>query len=202
MIAYFIKYHNQLLEALLQHLELVGISLFFSLVLAFVLTVFCMYSQIVSKILLNFFSAVYAVPSLAMFAMLIPVTGLGGNTAIITLVIYNQYLLLRNFITGLNGVDYTIVDAATGMGMTKMQVFTRIRLPLSKKALYAGVRIAIISTIGIATIAAVINAGGLGTLLFDGLRTMNINKILWGSILSAGLAIGASAALSLVEKKV
>lgn len=202
MITYFVKYHNQLLEALLQHLELVGVSLFFSLVLAFVLTVFCMYSQIVSKILLNLFSAVYSIPSLAMFALLIPVTGLGGNTAIITLVIYNQYLLLRNFITGLNDVDYTIVDAATGMGMTKMQVFTRIRLPLSKKALYAGVRIAIISTIGIATIAAVINAGGLGTLLFDGLRTMNINKILWGSILSAGLAIGASALLSLVEKKV
>ena len=201
MINYFVRYHDRLLTALVQHLQLVGISVTFSLLLALVLTVLCMRSKVVSKLLINFFSMLYSVPSLAMFAMLIPLTGLGRNTAIIALVMYNQYILLRNFVTGLNEVDPTMVDAATGMGMTKTQVLVKVRLPLAKKALFAGVRLSVVSTIGIATIAALINAGGLGRILFDGLRTMDITKILWGSILSAGLALGVSALLSLAERK-
>jgi len=201
MIDYFIKYHDNLMTALLEHLMLTLLCLLFSLLLASLLTILCMYSKALSKLLVNLFSMIYAIPSLAMFAILIPLTGLGKNTAIIVLVGYNQYLLLRNFVAGLNEVDRTVTDAALGMGMTRMQIVVKIRLPLSKKALFAGVRIAMVSTIGIATIAACINAGGLGTILFDGLRTLNINKILWGSLLSAGLAVGANALLGLAEKK-
>lgn len=201
MIEYFIKYNDKLMTALLEHTQLVFVCLLFSLLLATTLTVICTYSKILSKALVHIFSMIYAIPSLAMFAMLIPLTGLGERTAIIVMVIYNQYLLLRNFITGLNEVDPAVTNAATGMGMTKLQVLIKIRLPLAKKALFAGIRIAVVSTIGIATIAASINAGGLGTILFDGLRTMNINKILWGSILAAGLAIFANGLLSFVEKK-
>ena len=87
------------------------------------------------------------------------------------------------------------------MGMTGMQVLYKVRLPLAKKTLFVGVRLAVVSTIGIATIAASINAGGLGTILFDGLRTMNVVKILWGSILSAGLALVANAVLLLAERR-
>jgi osmoprotectant transport system permease protein len=159
-----------------------------------------MYPKILSKVLIHAFSVVYSIPSLALFAILIPVTGLGKVTAITVLVVYNQYLLLRNFIAGLNEVDSAIIEAATGMGMTNMQTLFKVRLPLSKKALFTGVRLAVVSTIGIATIAASINAGGLGSILFDGLRTMNVNKILWGSILSAGLAIGVNALLSKIEE--
>lgn len=201
MINYFIKYYDKLIGALLEHLGLVLLCMILSLISASILTILCMYSKVLSKVLINFFSMVYAIPSLAMFAMLIPLTGLGRNTALIVLVIYNQYLLLRNFIAGLNEVDPAVLDAATGMGMTTLQLLTKIRIPLAKKALFAGVRLATVSTISIATIAASINAGGLGSILFDGLRTMNINKILWGSILSAGLAIGANTLLSFVEKK-
>ena len=201
MIDYFVKYHDKLTAALLQHLEIVFVSLLFSLLLAATLTVICMYSKALSRLLVNIFSMIYSIPSLAMFAMLIPLTGLGETTAILVLTVYNQYLLLRNFIAGLNEVDAPVVEAATGMGMTKMQVIYKIRLPLSKKALFAGIRLATVSTIGIATIAASINAGGLGAILFDGLRTMNFTKILWGSLLSAGLAILANALLGLVERK-
>lgn len=202
MIDYFIKYYDKLLAAVLQHLQIVFISLLFSLLLAAILTVLCMYSKAASKLLINLFSIIYSIPSLAMFAMLIPLTGLGKTTAILVLTVYNQYLLLRNFITGLNEVDKSVVEAATGMGMTKLQVLVKIRLPLSKKALFGGIRLAAVSTIGIATIAASINAGGLGTILFDGLRTMNINKILWGSLLSAGLAILTNFLLNLIEKNI
>jgi osmoprotectant transport system permease protein len=200
LIKYAINYWDKLGRALIEHLEIVVITLVISLLLAAVLTILAMYSKVLSKILIHAFSVVYSIPSLALFAILIPVTGLGKVTAIIVLVAYNQYLLLRNFIAGLNEVDSAIIEAAIGMGMTNMQVVFKVRLPLSKKALFTGVRLSVVSTIGIATIAASINAGGLGSILFDGLRTMNVNKILWGSILSAGLAIGVNALLGKVEK--
>lgn len=194
------NYPEKLVKALLEHLEMVVITLIISLLLASILTLLAMYSKILSKILIHMFSVIYSIPSLALFAMMIPVTGLGKVTAITVLVVYNQYLLLRNFIAGLNGVEPAILEAATGMGMNNMQILFKVRLPLSKKALFTGVHLAMVSTIGTATIAASINAGGLGSILFDGHRTMNVYKILWGSILAAGLAIGVNAVLNKVEQ--
>lgn len=191
---------DKLANALLEHLEIVMITLIISFLLASILTIASMYSKVLSKVLIHGFSVVYSIPSLALFAILIPVTGLGKFTAIIVLVVYNQYLLLRNFISGLNEVEPAILEAAAGMGMSNMQILFKIRLPLSKKALFTGIRLAVVSTIGIATIAASINAGGLGSILFDGLRTMNVYKIMWGSILAAGLAIGVNALLSKIEQ--
>ncbi|MEG0376652.1 MAG: ABC transporter permease subunit, partial [Raoultibacter sp.] len=102
---------------------------------------------------------------------------------------------------GLESVDPSIIEAATGMGMNTLQILIKIRIPLSKKVLFTGIRLATVSTIGIITIAALINAGGIGTLLFDGLRTMNMVKILWGSLLAGGLAILADAVLKFIEKR-
>ena len=180
MIEYLVKYGDKLGTALIEHLVLVSITLVISLFLAAALTLLAMRSKLISKLLVYTFSVVYSVPSLALFAILIPVTGLGKVTAIVVLVLYNQYLLLRNFIAGLNDVDASIIESALGMGMTDMQILIKIRMPLSKRAIFAGIHLAIVSTIGIATIAASINAGGLGSILFDGLRTMNVNKIVWG----------------------
>ena len=201
MIAYASRYADRLLTATLEHLEIVLITLVISLVIAGLLTVACSYSRTLSKLLLNLFAVVYSVPSLALLALLIPVTGLGKKTAIIALVIYNQYLLLRNFLAGLDGVDRGVMEAATGMGMTHMQRLWRVQVPLAQSALIAGLRIALVSTVSIATIAASINAGGLGMILFDGLRTLNTAKILWGSLLSAALAILIDRLLLLAEKR-
>ena len=201
MIAYASRYYDKLLAATLEHLQIVVITLLVSLALAALLTVACSYSKRLSRVLLNLLSMIYSVPSLALLALLIPITGLGRRTAIVALVIYNQHLLLRNFLAGLDGVDRGVVEAATGMGMTHLQLLWKVQLPLSKKALIAGLRIALVSTVGIATIAASINAGGLGAILFDGLRTMNTAKILWGSLLSAALAVAIDRLLLLVERK-
>ncbi len=201
MIAYALRYYDKLLAAAWEHLQIVGFTLLISLALAALLTVLCSYSKTLSRVLLNLFSMIYSVPSLALLALLIPITGLGRKTAIVALVIYNQYLLLRNFLAGLDGGDSSVVEAATGMGMTHLQLLWKVPMPLAKKALIAGLRIALVSTVGIATIAASINAGGLGTILFDGLRTMSTAKILWGSLLSALLAVGIDRLLTLIEKK-
>ncbi|AAK79444.1 osmoprotectant transport system permease protein [Clostridium acetobutylicum] len=200
MIEYVVDYWDKLGWALIEHLEIVIITLLISIFIASILTIIAIYSRILSEILIHVFSVVYSIPSLALFAMLIPVSGLGKGTAIIVLIAYNQYLLLRNFIAGLNEVEPSIIEAATGMGMTNMQILFKIRLPLSKKALFTGVRLSVVSTIGIATIAAFINAGGIGSVLSDGLRTMNVYEIVWGSILAASLAIGVNAILSKMEK--
>jgi osmoprotectant transport system permease protein len=173
-----------------------------SLVLASALTLLADFGgKRLARLLLRFFSAVYAIPSLALFAILIPVLGIGFKTAVFVLVLYNQFLLLRNFLAGLDGVDPAIVEAATGLGMTHLQLLVKVKVPLAFPVLIAGVRLAVISTIGIGTIAAVINSGGIGSILFDGLRTANLVKIAWGAALSALLAILANAGLSALEKR-
>lgn len=201
MIDYLSRHPERIWVPFVQHIQILLIVLVLSVALASLLTVLSIQWKGLGQALNHAFSVIYSIPSLALFAILIPVTGLGMKTAVIVLVAYNQYLLLRNFLTGLNEVDPAVIEAARGIGMTEMQTLFLIRVPLARRALFAGIRLAVVSTIGIGTIAASINAGGLGTLLFDGLRTMNTAKILWGSLLSAGLAIAMNGLLKLAEDR-
>lgn len=199
MIAYFNRHPDKILIPLVQHIELVLITLVISIAIATALTVLSMRFPKLGYVLNQIFAVIYSIPSLALFSLMIPITGLGKTTAIFVLVVYNQYLLLRNFLTGLNEVDPAVTEAARGIGMSPMQILWKIQVPLAKTALFAGIRLAVISTIGIGTIASAINAGGLGDLLFDGLRTMNEVKILWGSLLSAALALGINCLMKAAE---
>lgn len=202
MIDFLLSHPEKVITPLLEHISLTAITLAFSVLLASALTVLAVVMPVIGNMLTVVFSVVYSIPSLALFALMIPLTGLGRTTAVIVLCAYNQYLLLGNFLTGLNEVDPGVREAAKGIGMTAMQALFLVQIPLARKALFAGIRLAMVSTIGIGTIAAAINAGGLGTLLFDGLRTMNTAKILWGSLLSAVLAVSANGLLKLAEKGV
>ena len=201
MIDYLLKYPDKLLKAFTGHIEIVLITLMISIIVAALLTILSVYSKIAAKLLINIFAMVYSIPSLALFAILVPLTGLGKVTAIIVLVLYNQYILLRNTIDGLNNIDVSIIEAATGMGMSTGQILFQVKLPLITKPIFAGIHLAIVSTIGIATIAASINAGGIGSVLLDGLRTVNTAKILWGTLMSAGLAVVVNGILNIIEKK-
>ena len=199
MIEYLTAHPDKILTPLLQTVELTLIVLVISVAIAALLTILAVQYPKLGYALIQIFSVIYSIPSLAVFALMIPVTGLGRNTAIIVLVVYNQFLLLRNFVTGINEVDPAVVEAARGIGLTDMQILFKVQVPLAKTALFAGIRLAVVSTIGISTIASAINAGGLGDLLFDGLRTMNMTKVLWGSLLAAGLAILVNGLLKSVE---
>jgi len=194
--------YSLLLRALNEHLQMVLIALLVAVLLAGVITVVALFFKRVGTALTYVFSIVYSIPSIALFALMIPVMGLGRTTAITVLVFYNQFILLRNFITGLYEVDPAIVEAATGMGMTRTQVIFKVRVPLSLKAIFVGIRLALVSTIAIAVIAAFIGAGGIGLLITIGLETGNLNRILWGVILSAGLTILANVVLVLIEKRI
>ncbi len=199
MIEYFISKPEKIIEPLIEHIYLVAITLVISIIIASLLTVIAIYVPILGGILNQVFSVIYSIPSLALFALLIPITGLGTTSAVIVLVAYNQYLLLRNFLTGLDEVDPGVKEAAAGIGMNKMQILLKVQVPLAKRAIFAGIRLSVVSTIGIGTIASSINAGGLGDLIFEGLRNFNTVKILWGALLSAGLAIAVNSLMKLVE---
>lgn len=201
MITYFIEHYDLLMTAFLEHLWLVFVTLFISLLIAAVLSYLLLNSERLTNLFVQIFGAVYSIPSLALFAMLIPFCGLGNSTAIVVLCAYNQYLLLRNIMTGMQNVDKSYLEAGTGMGMSRWQLVTKVQVPLAMPSIVAGIRLAIISTTGIATIAAVINAGGLGTVLLSGLRTLNVYKIVWGTILSVIIALAADLILKRVEAK-
>lgn len=201
MIDYFAKHSDILMPAFLEHLQIVFVTLIISIVLAAVISYMLLKSEKATNITVNIFSQIYSIPSLALFALLIPLLGLGNKTAIPVLVLYNQYLLIRNIMTGMQQVDKSLLEAGTGMGMNKWQLVTKVQVPLAMPSILAGIRLAIISTTGIATIAATINAGGLGKILLSGLRTMNTYKIAWGTILSVIIALAADMLLKLLEKK-
>ncbi|HEY9574624.1 MAG TPA: ABC transporter permease [Lachnospiraceae bacterium] len=200
MIEYLVKHSDMFLEAFLEHLWIVLVTLLISVLAAGLISFVLLQSKRAADWVLGAFSAIYSIPSLALFSLLIPFMGLGNATAILVLCIYNQYLLIRNIITGMHLVDKNMIEAAVGMGMTRGQVVMKVQIPLALPAIVAGIRLAIISTTGIATIAATINAGGLGSLLFSGLRTMNIYKILWATVLCVLITFLSDVILKRVEK--
>lgn len=142
----------------------------------------------------------YTIPSLALFALLIPIVGLGRTPAIIGLVSYSLLILIRNIATGIREVPADVVEAARGMGLGPWQLLVRIELPLAMPVIVAGLRVATVTVIGIATIAAYINAGGLGRLIFAGIQQTFAAKIVVGGLLTSVMAIAVDAALTRVER--
>lgn len=200
MFDVFRNSYDEFLSALLEHIEISFIAIVTAIVLAIFVTIFLNFYKEFSHITIYIFSLMYAIPSFALFALLIPITGLGQTTAIIVLVIYAQYILVRTFLSGLSQVDKHVIEAAKAMGMTKWQILLKVQFPLAQKSFFAGLRLASTAIIAIATIGAMINAGGLGVILFDGLRTMNLTKLLWGIILTVGLSLLTNLIIYLVEE--
>lgn len=201
MLDYFIKYYDKLFTLLLEHIYLVVVSVSIALLIAVPLSLLVLKSRTLSLTLMAMFSVIYSIPSLAMFALLIPLIGIGKKTAILVLVLYNQYILIRNIIAAFDSIDEGVIEAGSGMGLSYMQLFLKVKLPLALPVLFGGLRISLVTTIGIATLASVISAGGLGVILFDGLRTNNLSKILWGTIFSGSLAALVNQTVGNLEKK-
>jgi osmoprotectant transport system permease protein len=184
-----------------QHLRLTAIALAIALLIALPLGVLVARVGWLRGPVLGVLGVIYTIPSLSLFVLLIPLVGLGTVPAVIALVAYAQLVLVRNIVVGLTGIDPAVIEAARGMGMSGWQRFARVELPLTLPLLLAGARIATLSIIGIGTIAAFINAGGLGQLLFEGVATGNRNKIVAGALAVSALAIGANTILRLLERR-
>lgn len=202
MIKYWQANSARMMQLTIEHARMVLIALFIAFLVAIVLIAVFLRKKNWMNSLIYFFSLLYSVPSYAFFALLIPITGLGETTAIIVLAFYNEYVLLRTFITGIREVDPNYIEVARGMGMTQEEIFTKVQLPLSMPAIFSGLQVALASTMAIATIASTISAGGLGDLMFEGLQTGRVVSILWGTILTVALTWVCIVILKLIENLV
>ncbi|MGC1905100.1 MAG: ABC transporter permease [Candidatus Acidiferrum sp.] len=200
---FFVTHRADILQATATHLSLVAISMLIAIAVAIPLGMFIVQRPALRSIALGVASIFQTIPSLALFGFLIPIPfigGIGTRTAIVALVLYAILPILRNTYVGLTGIDPAILQAAEAMGMTSNQILWRVRLPLALSVILAGIRTATVITIGVATIAAAIGAGGLGTFIFRGVAMVSDAVILAGAIPAALLAIIADALLALLER--
>ena len=201
---FFIEHRAEILGATANHLTLVVIAMAFAIAIAVPLGMLIVHRKTLRNLALGMASVFQTIPSLALFGFLIPIPfigGIGRRTAIVALVLYALLPILRNTYVGLTGVDPAVLEAAEGMGMTQSQILWRVRLPLARAVILAGIRTATIITIGVATIAAAIGAGGLGTFIFRGVAMVSDAVILAGAIPAALLAIAADLLLGWLERR-
>jgi osmoprotectant transport system permease protein len=196
---YLLRHLDVVANLTVEHLELVAAALTLALCIAVPAGIAASRYRVIATPLLALMGIIYTIPSLALFALLIPLEGLGFWTAVTALAAYAQMILVRNTVLALRGVDESIIEAALGMGMSSVQTLWRVQRPLAMPVFLAGMRLAVISLIGIATIAAWINAGGLGTLVLDGIEHDYPDKAVAGALAAVALAFAADALFRRLE---
>ncbi len=201
---FIIRNRAEVLEFTLQHLALVAVAMVFAVLIGLPLGIVLTRRQNLRYWVLGAANVIQTVPSLALFGFLIPVPfvgGIGARTAIVALALYALLPIIRNTYVGISGVDPAVVEAARGMGMTGQQMLWQVEIPLSLGVILAGIRVATVISVGVATIAAAIGAGGLGTYIFRGVAMVDNQVILAGAIPAAALAVLADVSLGWAERR-
>ncbi len=201
---FFLQHRAEIFGATLDHLFLVLIAMMIAVAIGVPLGMLIVHRPVLRAVSLAIANVFQTIPSLALFGFLIPIPfigGIGKRTAIVALVLYALLPILRNTYVGLTAIDPAVLEAAEAMGMTDTQILWRVRFPLSLAVILAGVRTATVITIGVATIAAAIGAGGLGSFIFRGVALVNNSLLLAGAIPSAILALLADFLLGLIERR-
>jgi osmoprotectant transport system permease protein len=196
--------HTEVLELTAEHLWLVGASIVLAVLIGIPLGILITRWPLLKRPVLGGANIIQTIPSLALFGFLLPAPWIGARAdrlAILALTLYALLPLIRNTYTGIKGVDRAVVEAGRGMGMTDRQLLWQVEFPLALGVIIAGVRVAAVISIGLATIAAAIGAGGLGEYIFRGLAMVNNQVILAGAIPAASLAILADVSLGWLEKR-
>jgi osmoprotectant transport system permease protein len=175
----------------LKHLSFVGITMLISLVIAIPVGILLARYRRFYLPVVSISGLLYTIPSIAAFALLIPITQLSAATAIIPLVIYNQLVLIRNTTAAINGIDPLLIEVGRAMGMKPHQILFRVTLPLALPVIVAGIRIATVTTVGIAALAALVGQSDLGDLIFQNIVSGDLDAVIGGAILIAFLAIAA-----------
>src|SRR6202163_3627606 len=201
---FFMENHTEVLELTLEHLWMVGWSICFAVLIGIPLGILITRWPVLNKPVLGGANIIQTIPSLALFGFLLPAPWIGARAdrlAILALALYALLPLIRNTYAGIQGVDRAVVEAGRGMGMTDRQLLFQVELPLALGVIIAGVRVATVISVGLATIAAAIGAGGLGEYIFRGLAMVNNQVILAGAIPAAALPILADTFLGWLEKR-
>jgi osmoprotectant transport system permease protein len=201
---FMISNRQQVLELTLEHITLAGVSTLIAALVGIPLGIVITRIPQLGKPILGSANVIQTIPSLALFGFLLPAPWIGdraGRLAILALALYCLLPLIRNTYAGIQSVDVTVVEAGRAMGLTDRQLLFQVQLPLASGVIIAGVRIAVVLSIGLATIAAAIGAGGLGEFIFRGLAMVNNQVILAGAIPAALLALAADFLLGLLERR-
>jgi len=200
---YMVDNRIDVLIRTLQHFGLVAVSVGIAIVIGLPLGVLITRNGRLRAPILGIANVVQTIPSLALFGFLlaVPFIGLGARNAVIALVAYSLLPIIRNTYAGIDGVDPAIREAATGMGMTDWQLLKIVELPLAAPVMLAGIRVAAVIGVGVATIAAAIGAGGLGVFIFRGLSMVDNGVILAGAVPAALLALLVDGGLHLLERR-
>jgi osmoprotectant transport system permease protein len=196
--------HAEVMELTLEHLWLVGVSIFLAVLIGIPLGILITRWPVLDKPILGSANIIQTIPSLALFGFLLPAPWIGARAdrlAILALTLYALLPLIRNTYVGIKSVDPSVVEAGRGMGMTNRQLLWQVQLPLALGVIVAGVRVATVISVGLATIAAAIGAGGLGEYIFRGLAMVNNQVILAGAIPAALMALLADVVLGWLEKR-
>ena len=204
LVRFFLERRVEVLSLSGQHLVLVVASTMMAALIAVPLGVVATRRARLGRWILGLANVVQTIPSLALIGFLIPLPilgGIGARTAMVVLVFYALLPIVRNTYTGITGVDPAIRQAALGMGLTDRQLLMRVELPLALPVIFAGLRVATVVSVGVATIAAYIGAGGLGSLIFRGINMLDNRLILAGAIPAALMALGADWGLGRVERR-
>ena len=198
------QYQPQLIARIWEHLWLVGISMLIACAIAIPAGILLTRRPRAQRWVLGFTNTVQTIPSLALFGFLIPlpfIGGIGPRSAIVALVLYALLPIVRNTFTGIREVDPAVREAALAMGMTDGQILRMVELPLAARTIMAGLRVATVTAVGVATVATLIGAGGLGDFIYRGLQTVNSGLILLGAVPAALMALAADYGLGLVERR-
>lgn len=201
---FLLEHRGEILATTLEHLALVVIAMVMAILIGVPLGLFIVHRPALRAIALGIANVFQTIPSLALFGFLIPIPfigGIGKRTAVVALVLYALLPILRNTYVGLTEIDPAVLESAEAMGMTRSQILFRVRLPLASAFILAGIRTATIITIGVATIAAAIGAGGLGTFIFRGVALVSNGLLLAGAVPAAALALLADFFLGLIERR-
>jgi len=186
-----------------QHIVIVAVAMLLATAAGIPLGILCVRRARLGKVTLRIIDIIQTIPSLALFGFLIPVPFIGGigiRTAIVALILYSLLPIVRNTVTGLNGIDPLIRDAAIVVGMTDRQRLVNVELPLALPSIFGGLRIAAVIAIGVATIGAAVGGGGLGTLIFRGVAMVDTTLILAGALPAAALALIADLVFGALER--
>ncbi len=204
LVRYFLDHSSEILSLTLEHIWLVGVSMILAVLIAVPLGILIAHKPGYKGSLLGVANVIQIIPSLALFGFLLPVPWLGdraGRLAIVALTLYALLPIIRNTYTGIVSVDPAVREAARGIGMSSSQMLRIVELPLASDLILAGIRVATVISIGVATIAAAIGAGGLGEFIFRGLAMVDNRVILAGAIPAALLALLADLGLGAIEKR-
>lgn len=196
---FIIQRPDLILDGVIEHLYITILAVLGATVLGVLLGILITRLRSLYDPILTVAGVIYTIPSLAMFVLLIPILGIGFESAVIALVLYSLLIIIRNTAVGLDSVDQTILEAARGMGMTPLGILVKVELPLALPIIFAGIRIATVSAISLATIASFIGAGGIGDLLFQGITSQRNDKIVAGAIVASVMALGAEVLLRQIE---